>query len=346
MSESKIPQFDFINREKERAYLEKYFRNTPNAILFLYGPKSCGKSTLLNRVVRDLDQEKYAINFLDLRQVMIENFKSFLDIFFQRDLKTKTKDILSGTTFNIGFFKIDIRDEEIFKKNSFKIIIDQIRKAREKGIQPVIVIDEIQELKNIYTNDEKKLLDELFNLFIALTKVENLAHIVLSTSDSYFIEEMYRSAKLSKTSEFYFVDHLGREDIFSWLSNDKYNLSQKDIEYIYNYFGGSPWEIRQILVDVLEGEDLKEIVSDRIKQLSGKVLDFYHRDLEDEGVMQEQFRKISTQIAQKGFYIISAQDKISKILRLAIEKDLWFYEASDQKITANSRSLEHAFGRL
>ena len=43
---------------------------------------------------------------------------------------------------------------------------EQIRKAKEKGIQPIIIIDEVQMLKNIYLNGERKLLDEVFNLFV------------------------------------------------------------------------------------------------------------------------------------------------------------------------------------
>ncbi|MCD6363040.1 MAG: ATP-binding protein, partial [Synergistetes bacterium] len=36
----------FWNREKEIKWLKKYLQTEPNAILFIYGPKSSGKSTL------------------------------------------------------------------------------------------------------------------------------------------------------------------------------------------------------------------------------------------------------------------------------------------------------------
>ncbi len=40
----------FINREKEMAELRNYLEGRPNSILFLYGPKSSGKTTLMYRL--------------------------------------------------------------------------------------------------------------------------------------------------------------------------------------------------------------------------------------------------------------------------------------------------------
>lgn len=91
---------EFINREKEIKYLEGHLKSEPNCLLFLYGPKSGGKSALLSKIVEELDKEKYAVNFLDLRQVIIYNFKTFLDIFFPKKLRDKFTNILSGVTFN------------------------------------------------------------------------------------------------------------------------------------------------------------------------------------------------------------------------------------------------------
>ena len=350
MAKTIISQLDFINRHEEKKYLNRYFNNIPNAILFLYGPKSCGKSTLITKTISNLDNKKYAINHINLRGTIIKNFDSFLNIFFQEDeqkTKKNIKSLLKAITLNIGFFKLTMRDKEIFAKNPFKIMEDQLRKMNEKGIRPVIIIDEIQNLKSIYINGERRLLDELFNFFIRLTKEVNLAHIVLATSDSYFIHEIYNSAKLAKTSEFYFIDHLQKKDIEKWLGDPKYNLAKKDIETIYKYFGGSPWEIHQILTEISNKDaNLKKIIKQRIDELFGKVFDFYNIDLENQNHLQSQFKKISKLIAKDGFYKVKPSDKLSDILKLTIEKDFWFYKASEQKIRANSPSLKHCFTQL
>ena len=86
----------FVNREKESAYLHNHFSSEPNSLLFLYGPKSSGKSTLLSKIVNELDTRKFAINFLDLRGVIIYDFKSFLNVFFPKSIRGKVKDILQG----------------------------------------------------------------------------------------------------------------------------------------------------------------------------------------------------------------------------------------------------------
>ncbi|MBI4648744.1 MAG: ATP-binding protein, partial [Bacteroidia bacterium] len=109
----------FINRDAEIKYLNAHFESEPNSLLFLYGPKSSGKSTLLEKVINELDLKKYIVNYINLRGVLIYNFKSFLDVFFQRNIKNKAIDILEGITINLGFFNLNIDEEAILKENAF-----------------------------------------------------------------------------------------------------------------------------------------------------------------------------------------------------------------------------------
>ena len=85
---------------------------------------------------------------------------------------------------------------------------------------PVIIFDEIQELKWIYYWEDKfkkELLREMFAFFISLTKENHLAHVICMTSESAFIEQIYNDVKLKNTSDFYFIDHLEKKDIEYWL---------------------------------------------------------------------------------------------------------------------------------
>ncbi|MBI4648337.1 MAG: ATP-binding protein, partial [Bacteroidia bacterium] len=106
----------FIDRKPEIKYLKNHFESEPNALLFLYGPKSSGKSTLLSQAINKIDTKKYVINFLDLREVLIYDFNSFLDTFFPKSLYGKVKDIADGITLNIGFFGINVGDDKILKQ--------------------------------------------------------------------------------------------------------------------------------------------------------------------------------------------------------------------------------------
>ena len=80
---------NFINRQKEMEYLQKHFASEPNSLLFIHGPKSCGKSTLLRKVVKTLDPEKQKVFFMDLRRVDISNYEVFRNAFFQVETKEK-----------------------------------------------------------------------------------------------------------------------------------------------------------------------------------------------------------------------------------------------------------------
>ena len=334
----------FINRKKEIKDIEAYLSNSPGSTLFVYGPKSTGKSTLLNKIVNDLDSKKYTVNYLDLRGVVIYNFKTFLDVFFQKSKKQKAKELISGFTLNMGFFQVGIDDHEVLEKNAFKIMEEQIRDAKEKGIQPVIIIDEIQLLKNIYLNGERYLLDEMFNLFIRLTKETHLCHVICATSDSYFIEQIYNSASMSKTCTYYLIDHLGKEDTFQWLKKyPKRFPTEKDIKYIWDHLGGSPWELWQVMEDVKHGESVREAVEKRISSLEGRVIIFL--DYLDKET-QERFERISKEIVKNGFYKKNKDEKLIDLIQKTVEKDIWFYDALDQKITANSKSLEVVFQRM
>ena len=341
--------FPFINRKKEISDINKYLSSKPNDVLFVYGPKSTGKSTLLKKVVDNLDTKKYAINYLSLRGVIIYNFKTFLDVFFQKSKSQRVKELISGLTLNMGFFQVGIDDNEVLEKNAFKIMENQIRAAREKGIQPVIIIDEIQLLKNIYLNGERYLLDEIFNLFIRLTKETHLCHVICATSDSYFLEQIYNSASMSKTCNYYLIDHLGKENTYKWLKKyPKRFPTEKDIEYVWDNLGGSPWEIWQVIRDVKHGESIKEAVEKRISQLKGQVVEFYGRLNRGGGnkKMQDDFKRISTLIIKEGSYQKKDTEDVFDLVGKTVERDIWFYDALTQKITANSKSLERVFERM
>ena len=111
----------FINRQAEMTFLHQHFASEPNSVLFVYGPKSSGKSTLLDKVVRELDTTRYAIDFLDLRGVLIYDFQSFLHVFFPKGIKESAKDIIDGITINLGFFAIKAHDEPLLTRNAFKV---------------------------------------------------------------------------------------------------------------------------------------------------------------------------------------------------------------------------------
>ncbi len=84
----------FINREKELEYLNLYIEKEASEILFLHGPKSRGKTTLLYRFLDDLKRrDKNNVKFLNLREVYLGNYTDFLKTFFEIDYSSSKSDI-------------------------------------------------------------------------------------------------------------------------------------------------------------------------------------------------------------------------------------------------------------
>ena len=334
---------DFINREKEITFFNNWFKSEPNALLFVYGPKSCGKSTLVVKTLQALEKRDYVVNYLDLRGVLLYDFKSFLDIFFQKSKSDKIRGLIEGISINTGFFTIGVDEEGLLKKNPFKVMENQLTAAVKKGKRPIIVIDEIQMLKGIYLNEERFLIDKLFNFFVRLTKVTHLAHLILLTSDSFFISEIYHNSKLNKTTEYYRMEHFSKMVVENWLKQKK--LSNKEINYIWKFLGGSPWEISCVLEKSTNNQSVTEVVKSLIQEEYHRIRQFM--SMSNFSIEQiEMINAVHEVIATKGFAVMSAYPLvIYELISTMVQEDIWFYEVDKQRIVANSKSIHWAIKR-
>ena len=248
----------FINRKEELQYLENWINLTPKEILFIYGPKSSGKTTLLTKFIDlHLNNKNYNIKHFNLREVLIANYVDFIQAFFEVDYSKEKHEVKQNTQYSLKVFKLS---KEIKKSLETKILDPlvvmktELLKIAKKGKRPVIIIDELQALEDIYLNGQRELLKELFNFFVALTKESHLCHVIIASSDGYFMNRIYEDSKLTKTSSFIGVDYLSESDIRYWLNNlesqsaiTALKLSDKQIDMIWKYLGGSIWEISSLL---------------------------------------------------------------------------------------------------
>jgi len=245
----------FWDREKEIGDLKRYLQSEPNAILFVYGPKSSGKSTLLMKVTEELG-EVFAVYWYDLREELVSGYESVLEIFFK---------------------------ERGWKENPFAYMRRELERELEKGKRPVIVFDELQRLKGVYMNspnNQRSLVDELFNFFVRVTKVLHLAHVLVMTSDTFFIEEVYASSALKNTSEYYLVDYFDDETAFKVLINE--GLSEEEARYAAEWIGGVPWMMER----VLSNGNVREKIEELFIVHKGKLREFLLRCDEYEKVVE------------------------------------------------------------
>jgi AAA+ ATPase superfamily predicted ATPase len=275
----------FINRKKELAFLEEYIAEKPQSILFLHGPKSSGKTTLLYKFLEQAGKKQdLDIKFLNLRETFTNVYEDFLKAFFNVQGEGEKKETVESN-INVGFFKVNSAvEKKILEKKAdpFKVMKAEFMKLEKKGIQPILVIDELQALDKVYIDNDKErqLIIALFNFFVAMTKERNLVHIIIASSDGYFLNTVYTDSRLKKAAKFYKVDYLCKEDVMEWLLNlekyskiKAYRLTKEDVEKIWDAVGGSVWEIQDILSYLFQ-TPLEEVLASYIKRIRSLIVTY------------------------------------------------------------------------
>ncbi|MCP5102787.1 MAG: hypothetical protein GY950_05395, partial [bacterium] len=227
----------------------------------LHGPKSSGKTTLLYKFSDQIQKEQHLdVKYLNLRQKLTGNYKDFIRLFFGIDYSRSKTDVKEKREYNLfNFFKLSVevlKGMESGELDPFEIMEKEFLKQNQEGIKPVVIIDELQAIDHIYMSNgkDRQLIIELFNFFVAMTKESHLAHIIITSSDGYFLNTVYTDSKLKKSSKFYNVNYLLKEDVMEWLLNlekyskiTAYTLTETDAQKIWDVVGGSMWEIQDIL---------------------------------------------------------------------------------------------------
>ena len=327
----------FWDREKEKEELKAYLKSEPNAILFVYGPKSSGKSTLLNKVVEELPRENYIYYWYDLRERVITGYETILKLFFKKKgwLQRVMEKAPSMFKIPIGAFEFDASElQEIFNKerDAFEEMRIQLEGNKEKGKTPVIIFDELQKLRDVYMNGEnqKPFVKELFNFFVRLTKVLHLSHVIVMSSDTFFIEEVYSDSTLKNTSRYYLVDFFDDDIAYNILVNE--GIEEKTAKEIVEKSGGVPWILEEIVesnkpLSTLN-ELYKETYSKMINILSkAKIQGWYEEALET-------FKKL----LKNNVNIIDDRQKIERL----IKEEILFYDPINIKIRFQTRLDEIA----
>ena len=330
----------FVDREEEVNFFVDWFSEVPQRILWVYGPKSSGKTTVISYVIDNylLKDEKFWVKYFNLRQALITSYDSFLDTFFMEVESEEEKGGRIG--INVFGFKAEVWEKIKKKKlNLFKVFIEELERIREGGKRCVLIIDEIQKLRDVYIengNGERELLKEFLNLCVSLTKELHLSHVVILTSNTVFIERIYNDARLKLTSEFMKIDHLSKEKVEKWLQIE--NLTERDIKLIWEYLGGTIPLILKMLSDVRKGEDLRKFLEREAWLAYTEIVD-YLTDFSEED--KNRFIKIAKEIVEKGYYSLERVTKEEKvILAKWAEKEILFYDPLELRVIANSKIYE------
>ena len=312
----------FYNREKELHFLKTYVQLEPNSILFVYGPKSSGKSAVMRRVIKELEDSDIVFFYYNLRKYATYSKEEFLRVFFE---KSDKKYLLNKLELNLGVCKFGVEENFDFNNLSlndvFAKINESINAVVEDGKKPVLIIDELQKLKSIYFNGNKSLLNELFNLFVSLTKMEHLCHVICLTSDTLFIDEIYRNSALKNASKYYLIDWLRKNSIREILKEE--GFKEEEISYCLKYLS-LPYEI----VDLIENKKLGLTVEETIKQWINIEKDGLKylidtTDLDDEKIYNV-LSKFNDKI--KIYYDKEVKKEEMRYIKFLVENEILFYD--------------------
>ncbi|KAF5415491.1 MAG: putative ATP-binding protein [Candidatus Methanogaster sp.] len=259
-----MKRIEFHNREKEMKEIIDVLDAEPSLITFVYGPINSGKTTLITHLIEELSED-YVVFYINLRTKLLASYDDFIESLFEMEMETggalkKKKETLAelvssvtkvaGIPITKEFIDYVFKDNK--PKNAFSYILKLFEEVIHSGKQPVLVLDELQKIGDVKVNGP--LIYELFNFFIDLTKEKHLAHVFAVTSDSLFIEQVYSEAMLEGRCRYLLVDDFDYETISLFVS--KYGLNDRERETAWDYCGGKPVCLVELVNTKLSGGDV------------------------------------------------------------------------------------------
>ncbi len=181
---------------------------------------------------------------------------------------------------------------------------------------------------------------ELMNFFVAMTKESHLCHVIIASSDAFFIEQVYVDSKLRKTSQFMKLDYLEKDDVVTWLSDIKknnkvreYTLDDQQIEIIWDTVGGSAWEIYYILEKLFQ-YSLEDIVAKMKREKVAMLADWVdYDDIEDR-------RNLLSKFNQKNLIDRRQLTGLRNLLGQAVKDNILYYDPVEGAYGVQGKSLE------
>ena len=277
----------FFNREREIKEIISILEGEPNSIYFIYGSINSGKTTLINHIINEKLNNNYKVFYINFRTYLISEKKEFIEAIFSTkkddffetikdksevlNLITKSTKILTGIPIpEVEFNKLF--EEKI--NDAFQYLNDILLETKKSGKRPVLILDELQMIKELTTNGQKYLLKELFQFLVSLTKEQHLAHCLCLTSDSLFAEYVYSTGELEGRAKYLLVDDFDKPTAIKFINflakENNIKLSNEQKERIYSLVGGKPIDIYNI-IDEMRYKELNDILNQILKEETSKL---------------------------------------------------------------------------
>ena len=327
----------FHDRERETGEIMSILDSEPSLITFVYGPINSGKTTLISHLIKELPDE-YVPFYVNLRGRFITDYEDFLNVLFEIDeegevgnvteyAKSALKDLgsVSGIPIPINLFE-RIFEKKDKSKDMFKYI-ERFFVEVSKTRTPILIIDELQVIGDLKIDG--LLIYKLFNFFIRLTKELHLAHIFVITSDSLFIERVYSEAMLEGRCRYLLVDDFDNSTTINFL--DKYKFSDTEKEIAWNYCGGKP----VCLVELINArETRKRKAEEMLKIRKGQIEEIvYSLEVKDKKMFDAVVEVLSEfKVKEKTGY-----KYLSDEIKFLVGKNIIFADSANKELRPQSR---------
>ncbi len=348
---------EFVNREKELKQFKVLLSGRPNFVYLVYGPINSGKTALLMKVLEELS-ERYQVFYINFRWRDVQDIEDLIKVLFRvkrgvikEEIKEFIREFLKSGARALERFKGIPIPENIFdllfrKKDKvediFAFLEEYFGEIKKAGYQPVLVVDELQTIKEVINTTGKPVIARLFNFFIGMTKEKHLCHCFCATSDCLFIEDIYENARLEGRAQYLLIDDLQKEKAYEVY--EKFGFQEKD--YLWEWIGGKIgdmvmlYEKKQILSEKEAVRAMKKEVAARLRALLervqyGKI--FYEFKGERVKINVEKIKE-SLKVFKKEEEV--DKEKIHPLYRnYLVSENVLFYNPLEGKVRPQSRVL-------
>ena len=282
------------------------------------------------------------MKYFNLRETLISSYETFLDAFFV-EAEEGESEKGGRIGINVWGFKAEIY-QKIKKKqlNLFKVFLKEIEKIVKGKKKCVIIVDEIQKIRDVYMENgkgERELLKEFLNFCVSLTKERHLSHVLILTSNTVFIERLYSDAKMKETSKFKKIDHLSKEKMEKWLKIE--GFKGEDIELVWEYLGGNIGRGLEAIKIYKKGKKLKEFLEEQKWLSYTEIVDYLNRG----GFSKEEkdlFKEVCREILEDGYFEVDEErgERYLPVIEKWAEKEILFDDPLKLRVTGNSRIYE------
>lgn len=244
----------FFNRLNEIEQLKIDLKNNNNVIL--YAPRKYGKTSLVNKVLNELETENYNTIYLDFFNVIDRN--KFIEIYAQKLLKKKKLTLneaiksfkqfvtnLSPTVKfdNLGNPSFEITVKENNKDSSFEEVVNLPEKWGSEKEKWIIVFDEFQEINKLNGDNFEKELRSFIQFH------QNVTYLFLG-SKTHMLLNMFRDKKRAfyNIGKYFKLEKIGnneyRKFIVSNFNKFDITISENQIGYILMVTEGIPFYVQ------------------------------------------------------------------------------------------------------